>query len=179
MTETVKRLAAQGLVEYQPYRPVVLTDVGAGLAVAMVRRHRLIETFLVTVLGYEWDQVHEEAERLEHAATDSLIDRIDDHLGHPVADPHGDPIPDPTGRITRPPEAVRLVDAPAGMHTVARVSDTHAEDLTWAARAGVRPGAVLSIERSETGLSAVVDADGQALPIPPGPAEATWVTPAR
>ncbi|MBR7504168.1 metal-dependent transcriptional regulator, partial [Mycobacterium tuberculosis] len=79
-----------------------LTAAGETIAVSMVRRHRLIETFLVESLGYSWDEVHDEAESLEHAASDLLIDRIDEFLGHPAADPHGDPIPGPDGAVESP-----------------------------------------------------------------------------
>ena len=90
VTDTVRRLAAQGLVEYTPYRPVQLTEDGAAYAVAMVRRHRLIETFLVTALGYGWDEVHTEAERLEHAVSDTLVERIDAfaHLAPAIRSSH-------------------------------------------------------------------------------------------
>ncbi|MDN5770546.1 MAG: metal-dependent transcriptional regulator, partial [Microlunatus sp.] len=108
VSETVKRLAGQNLVDYQPYKPVVLTPRGTVLALAMVRRHRLVETFLVTVLGYEWEEVHDEAERLEHAVSDTLIARIDQRLGHPTSDPHGDPIPAADGTVRRPDDTLQL-----------------------------------------------------------------------
>ena len=82
---------AQGLVDYQPYKPVTLTPLGERLAIAMVRRHRLLETFLAEVLHYGWEEVHEDAELLEHAASERFLQRIDDVLGHPLTDPHGDP----------------------------------------------------------------------------------------
>lgn len=85
----MKRLAAQGLINYQPYRPVSLTPLGERLAVEMVRRHRLLETFLAEHLGYGWDEVHDEAERLEHAVSATFVERIDRALGRPTTDPHG------------------------------------------------------------------------------------------
>ncbi|RAE81292.1 hypothetical protein DN545_42110, partial [Burkholderia multivorans] len=91
VTEVLKRLDELGLIHRVPYRPPELTAAGETIAVSMVRRHRLIETFLVESLGYSWDEIHDEAESLEHAASDLLIDRIDEFLGHPAADPHGDP----------------------------------------------------------------------------------------
>jgi DtxR family Mn-dependent transcriptional regulator len=146
VTETLRRLAAHGLVEYQPYRPVVLTPLGRGYAIAMVRRHRLLETFLVTTMGYRWEEVHDEAERLEHAASDTLIERIDDQLGHPAVDPHGDPIPDAAGTLRPPAGATRLADAPRGEYTVVRVSDADAELLVRLGNHGVVPGATISVQ---------------------------------
>ena len=96
-TTMVKALAESGLVDYEPYAGVRLTPAGEKLAALVLRRHRLLELFLVKVLGMSWAEVHDEAERLEHAASDKLIDRIDTMLGRPATDPHGDPIPDSTG----------------------------------------------------------------------------------
>lgn len=156
VSDTVKRLAAQGLVTYESYRPVQLTDEGTRLAVAMVRRHRLIEAFLVGVLDYGWDEVHDEAEALEHAASETLIDRIDALLGHPVADPHGDPIPAADGTLRRRP-AVRLTGI-VGSGRVVRVSDADPNLLARCRTLGVVP-------------DAVVDAAA----IPPEVASAVWV----
>ncbi len=141
VSDTVKRLAAQGLVTYESYRPVRLTERGERLAVAMVRRHRLSEAFLVGVLNYRWDEVHDEAEALEHAASDTLIDRIDALLGHPVADPHGDPIPAADGTLRRRP-AVRLTRI-VGPRRVVRVSDADPDVLARCRALGIVPGAVV------------------------------------
>src|SRR5688500_15795687 len=92
-TTMVKALAESGLVEYEPYNGVRLTPAGSRLAALVLRRHRLVELFLVQVLGMRWDEVHEEAELLEHVVSDRLIERIDELLGHPEVDPPGDPIP--------------------------------------------------------------------------------------
>jgi DtxR family Mn-dependent transcriptional regulator len=99
VTSMQKTLAEAGLAEYRPYEGVSLTEAGRTLALRMLRRHRLIELFLVRTLGLTWDQVHEEAENMEHAVSDFLIDRIDDFLGHPPCDPHGDPIPTANGDL--------------------------------------------------------------------------------
>ncbi|WP_375388456.1 metal-dependent transcriptional regulator [uncultured Amnibacterium sp.] len=178
VSETMKRLTAQGLVVYERYKPAVLTDRGAAVAVAMVRRHRLIETFLVTTLGYEWDQVHEEAERLEHAVTDEFIDRIDQHLGRPAADPHGDPIPDAQGRSSPPPGARRLGHAEPGEYVVRRVSDADPEQLAEATRLGLRPGRHVVLRRPEGGEETTLEAIAPE-PLPLGTASAIWVTPAE
>ena len=100
-TTMVKTLAESGLVRYEPYAGVRLTAAGEKLAALVLRRHRLIELFLVQVMGMSWTEVHDEAEHLEHAVSDRLIDRIDEMLGRPAVDPHGDPIPDPEGTLDR------------------------------------------------------------------------------
>src|SRR5699024_2252848 len=107
VSDAIRKLASQELVTHTPYGAVSLTDIGRRHALAMVRRHRLIETFLVETLHYRWDQVHEEADALEHAVSDFLITRIDELLGHPERDPHGDPIPAADGTISTP-DAVQL-----------------------------------------------------------------------
>ena len=139
VTDTLKRLAAQGLVHCRPYHPALLTDAGARLAVAMVRRHRLIEAFLVDTLQFTWEEVHQEAESLEHAASDRFIHRIDALLGHPTADPHGDPIPDADGTV-RHPTAIPL-SRTTGRHRVVRVSDADPEVLSCCRALGIAPNA--------------------------------------
>ena len=108
-SENVARLVEAGLLEHEPYRAVTLSEEGARRARRMMRRHRLLETYLVEVLGFEWDEVHAEAEVLEHACSDRLLAALDAALGHPVRDPHGDPIPAADGRIIQP--ALRSIDA--------------------------------------------------------------------
>ena len=123
VTEMVKKLGAQGLVEHVPYGAVTLTPDGTALALRMLRRHRLIETWLVQQFGYSWDEVHDEAEVLEHALSDRLLEAIDEQLGRPVRDPHGDPIPSSAGVITIP-DAGLLGEAAEGTTvTVVRISD--------------------------------------------------------
>src|SRR5688500_13265270 len=98
-TTMVKALAESGLVHYEPYSGVRLSQAGEKLAALVLRRHRLVELFLVKVMGMSWTEVHDEAELLEHAVSDRLIERIDAMLGHPATDPHGDPIPGPEGTV--------------------------------------------------------------------------------
>src|SRR5215210_1545512 len=102
-TTMVKTLSESGLVRYEPYAGVRLTHAGEKLAALVLRRHRLIELFLVQVMGMSWTEVHEEAEHLEHAVSERLIERIDEMLGRPAVDPHGDPIPDQDGNLERRP----------------------------------------------------------------------------
>ncbi|WP_066461822.1 metal-dependent transcriptional regulator [Sanguibacter suarezii] len=136
VSETVRRLDGQGLLTHPRYGAIGLTDLGRRQALKIVRRHRLIETFLVSELGYTWDEVHDEAEVLEHAVSDLMIDRIDARLGHPHRDPHGDPIPSPDGTVPTPP-AVTLAVLDAGAQgTVARISDADAEVLRYFAEIG-------------------------------------------
>src|SRR6187401_2731884 len=122
-TTMVKTLADSGLVRYEPYTGVALTPAGERLAALVLRRHRLIELFLVRVMGYSWDEVHEEAEQLEHVVSDRLIDRMDEMLGRPEVDPHGDPIPTADGRVKQQ-AAESLLTCPLQTRvTVTRVID--------------------------------------------------------
>lgn len=164
VSETVRRLQAQGLVDYQPYRPVTLTELGDRLAVSMVRRHRLLETFLAVVLGYPWEEVHDDAERLEHAVSGRFLERIDDMLGHPAFDPHGDPIPDAEGNWQRPAGALSLSVAPAGSYRVVRVSDTDPERLARFSRLRVAPGSPVRVPDEGPAL---LDATDQAVRLAP------------
>lgn len=145
-TAMVKTLADSGLVSYEPYSGVQLTGQGLQLAVHVLRRHRLVELFLVQVLGMDWSEVHDEAERLEHAVSDRVIERIDEMLGHPSTDPHGDPIPDSRGRVAEP-ELASLLDCPLEHAlTVVRVDDQSPEFLQLVEREGLKPGSVLAVE---------------------------------
>jgi DtxR family Mn-dependent transcriptional regulator len=136
----VKTLAESGLVVHKQYEGVRLTEAGERLALRVIRRHRLIEAFLVRTLGLNWDEIHEEAENLEHAVSDSLIERIDLYLGRPTRDPHGDPIPNSDGSM----EAVAcraLSDCPAGKRfRVERVIDQAGEFLRFLDGVGLRIG---------------------------------------
>lgn len=113
VSETVRRLVSQGLLDHERYGAIHLTEQGRRHALDMVRRHRLIETFLVQHLGYTWDEVHDEAEVLEHAVSDLMVHRIDEALGHPTRDPHGDPIPSANLALTQP-AALTLTVLPEG-----------------------------------------------------------------
>ena len=123
VTDMVKKLSERKLIHYEPYQGVRLTESGRRMAMKTVRRHRLWEMFLVKYLGYSWDEIHDEAERLEHATSDELERRIDKALGRPKFDPHGDPIPSASGELPYP-KAGRLDDAAEGASvTIVRVSD--------------------------------------------------------
>lgn len=131
VSEMVRKLKEQGLVDHKPYSAITLTDNGIRLALSMVRRHRLIETYLVQELGYSWDEVHDEAEHLEHAVSDTFIERMAEKLGNPLRDPHGDPIPAADGSVKMPP-AHRLSELDEG-HTgkITRISDENPDLLRY------------------------------------------------
>ena len=130
-SEAIRKLADQGLVSHEKYGAVTLTDEGNNAAILMVRRHRLLETFLVRELGYGWDEVHDEAEILEHAVSDRLMSRLDAKLGHPDRDPHGDPIPALDGSVPSP-DVTLLADLEIGESgRVARISDTDPDMLRY------------------------------------------------
>ena len=159
-SSTVKRLAGQGLLMHEPYGPILLTPYGKQLALKMVRRHRLLETYLVDQLGYTWDEVHDEAENLEHAASDLMIDRIDDLLGNPKVDPHGDPIPARTGEVTYSAGAERVSTAVPGAYRVIRISDDSPALLGWFESIGLGMGNFLSVTGRDGG-STTIALDGQ------------------
>jgi DtxR family Mn-dependent transcriptional regulator len=177
VSDGIRRLTEQGLVVHEPYGAVALTESGRTHALAMVRRHRLIETFLVETLGYPWDEVHDEAEVLEHAVSDTLVDRIDAALGHPVRDPHGDPIPTVDGD-PRTPRAHRLVEADAAVdQRIVRISDSDPAVLRYLAERGVRLDARATLlETRPFAGDVVVSIDGGD-PITVGvvAADAIWV----
>ena len=155
-TTMVKALAESGLVMYEPYAGVRLTAAGQKLAALVLRRHRLMELFLVQVLGMSWDEVHDEAERLEHAASDRVIDRIDAMLGRPAADPHGDPIPDPEGTVAAQ-EYHTLLTCPVGAPVVMmRVTDQDAEFLRFLESSDLKPGQTVRVEVRDSAADQVV-----------------------
>lgn len=139
-SDVLSRLAKAGLVDREPYKHCTLTPRGEALAISMVRRHRLIETYLVESLGYSCTEVHQDAERLEHAASDQFIARLAESLGNPRVDPHGDPIPTVDGHVHYPPDARPAAQAPAGRHTVVRISDADPEVLQTLHDHQIHPG---------------------------------------
>lgn len=145
VTGMLKRLAERGLIEHTPYYGATLTAEGERAAVRMIRRHRILELFLVEVLGYTWDRVHDEAERLEHAVSDELIDRMAVVLGEPETDPHGDPIPTPDGAFAEHPHT-SLSELEAGLGAeVRRVSDADPDVLRYLADLELRPGSRVEV----------------------------------
>lgn len=180
-SESIRKLAEQGLVDHEKYGAVTLTESGRRAALGMVRRHRLIEAFLVKELGYSWDEVHDEAEVLEHAVSDRLVARIDAKLGFPQRDPHGDPIPGSDGRVPTPParQLWACHDGDAG--TVARISDADPEMLRYFDSIGISLDSRLRVltRREFAGMISVVveSADGAPTTVDLGSpaAQAIWM----
>lgn len=144
-SEAIKRLAAQGLVEHTPYSAIELTDLGRKLAIQMVRRHRLIETFLFEELGYSMEEVHDEAEHVEHAVSDKFVAKIEEKMGFPRRDPHGDPIPNAAGEIEIG-GLISLAEASVGSrYVVDRLSDRDSDVLAYLQELGVVPGATVDV----------------------------------
>ena len=176
VSETVRRLVDAGLVSHEPYGAVGLTELGRAHALQMVRRHRLLETFLVAQLGYAWDEVHDEAEELEHAVSDGFVERIATLLGNPARDPHGDPIPGPDGTI-RVPRARTLWDSAPGRWVVARISDADPDLLRYLASVGLVLDAQVDVTRHDVaGVVSVTVGDGTRVDLAEPAASAIWLT---
>jgi DtxR family Mn-dependent transcriptional regulator len=142
----VRRLADQGLLAYERYHGVKLTETGRRAALRTLRRHRVIEAYLARALAYPWDRVHEEAERLEHAASDELIDRMAVTIGEPEVDPHGAPIPTRDGSVDET-EYTSLADIPIGVAgVVVRVTDEDPEMLRYLAELAILPGKRVTVK---------------------------------
>lgn len=145
VTNMIKRLAELNLLEHRPYRGVMLTITGRKAALEVLRHHRLLELYLAEALGYSWDEVHDEADRLEHSISEEFEARIDRALGFPRVDPHGEPIPTAEGEIADA-TGLRLTELPEGAHVVVEfVSDTDPEKLRYLGDLGLFPAAVLTV----------------------------------
>jgi DtxR family Mn-dependent transcriptional regulator len=163
VTSMLKTLSESGLATYAPYEGARLTPAGEALALRVVRRHRLIELFLAKTLKLSWDEVHEEAENMEHAVSDLLIDRIDAWLGYPQVDPHGDPIPRADGTIEIP-DLRSLAECPAGYaFRLARVADQSPEFLRFLTETGLALGTEgqVTANRAEAGIVTLRTAAGE------------------
>jgi len=145
----MKTLTETGLVEYEPYMGVRLTDHGCKLATHVLRRHRLVELFLVQIMGMDWSEVHQEAEILEHAVSDRLIERVDEMLDHPTVDPHGDPIPSPTGSFEEHDDPSLLACALDQDLEITRVTDQRAGFLQLLEQHRLMPGRRAVVENRD------------------------------
>jgi DtxR family Mn-dependent transcriptional regulator len=155
-TAMIKALADSGLVSYEPRSGVRLTRGGEQLALHVLRRHRLVELFLVKVLGLDWSEVHAEAEELEHAISEKVLERIDALLGHPSVDPHGDPIPTAGGDVVASPMK-SLADCPLDRPMrVARIIDQEPAFLQFVNRCGLVPGVAVTVETRDDVAQAVI-----------------------
>lgn len=169
VSEMLGKLATLNLVVHYPYRGAQLTSAGSKIAIEMIRHHRLIETYLVAALGYGWDEVHEEADRLEHSISELLEERMWQALGEPAFDPHGDPIPTPDFVVVQIP-TFALQQARAGTEVrIAQVSDRDPEQLRALQRLGIVPGRpVRIIQESVWEAPITVELDGTAIAVPLG-----------
>jgi DtxR family Mn-dependent transcriptional regulator len=164
-TTMVKALAESGLAEYEPYSGVRLSAAGEKLASLVLRRHRLVELFLVQVMGMRWDEVHDEAEQLEHVVSERLIERIDAMLGRPTHDPHGDPIPTAEGTLA-PLALENLLTCPIGIPLkVTRITDQDPAFLRFVEAHQLKPGQSVRVESRDPAADAIAlqGSDGQRL----------------
>ena len=177
VTAAIKRLHEAGFVDYEPYHGAKLTSSGAEAAVELVRHHRLIERFLVQILGYDWDDVHEEADRLEHAISEKLEGKMADILSNPTADPHGEPIPGADLQAVAD-ESYPLAEAEIGARLqVVRVHDRDPELLQYLAEIGLVPGTRLRVtEHLPFEGPLMISVGGRSLPVGLPVAEAVFVS---
>ena len=145
VTTMVKALADEGLVDHLPRQGVRLTGAGRRMALNVLRKHRLVETFLVNVLKMDWSRVHGEAEQLEHAISDEVLDRLDALLGHPTVDPHGDPIPSRHGKLSSQVYATLATCVTERPLRIVRVTEQSEEFLRFAEQNGLQPGTALKV----------------------------------
>lgn len=179
VSANLKKLARDGYIDYEPYGQIVLTDAGRRTAVEIVRRHRIVETYLVEGLGLTWDQVHEEADRLEHAVSDLVLERMNAALGDPDRDPHGDPIPDAQGHTASFPSRRLEETTPGEEVSVVRVSDRSPELLRYLTDRGIVIGTRLTVTAISSAASSIaVDIDGESVELALDAAEAIRVQPA-
>ncbi|GAA1050364.1 metal-dependent transcriptional regulator [Arthrobacter russicus] len=161
VSANLKKLARDEYIRYEPYGRIELTDTGRSVAVEIVRRHRILETYLHQHLGLAWDQVHAEADQLEHALSDLVLERMDAAIGHPSHDPHGDPIPDADGRIVTAHSGLLADAAPGTEVVVVRVSDRSPDILRYLDERGITIGAVLQVAAVNTAAASIALHSGQ------------------
>lgn len=165
VTAMMKHLSQEEFIKYEPRRSVALLPKGRAHALQVVRRHRLIETFLVEVMGLDWTEVHEEAEILEHVISERLLKRMDEMLGHPTKDPHGDPIPNAAGEMAAV-ESCTLAEADAGEFRLVRVASEDPAFLAWLSENGLKPGCKLTfLNRQKIAGVAEIHVHGQEKPL--------------
>lgn len=179
VTGMVRKLSQLGLVEHRRYRGVQLTEAGRRVALEMLRHHRLLETYLAETLGYDWSEVHDEAERLEHVISERFESRIAEALGHPTHDPHGDPIPDAELSLPGPATAIRLTDLGATRSgVVIRVGSQDRDSLSLLERLGLVPGAPVDVvEVAQSGVR--VEVGGARYLVPGELAHEIWLEEGR
>jgi len=179
VTGMIKRLAEWGLLAHVPYRGVTLTESGRREALRVLRRHRILETYLTEVLGYAWEEVHDEAERLEHAASDRLIEAMSEALGQPTHDPHGAPIPTVEGTV-EPSRWASLAVAAVGTRVEIRaVDDKGAPELREMESLGLVPGATVRVAacHPDGRMSVEIGDPSERCEVDPALAQLIFVTP--
>ncbi len=181
VTGMLKKLAELKLVDYVPYQGAQLTPSGEKIALEVIRHHRLLELYLMEAMGYTWDQVHDEADRLEHAISEEFEDKIATLLGDPKVDPHGDPIPSKTGEVAETSRHTLLMTQPNERVRVQRVRDEDPELLRRMAELGLTPGAIIEIVESansddDTSQTRIARADGKICLIDQQLADSVFVT---
>jgi DtxR family Mn-dependent transcriptional regulator len=178
VTDMVKKLSGRKLIRYTPYQGVELTESGRTLALKMMRRHRLWEMFLVQFLGFRWDEVHEEAERLEHVTSEDLEQRLDKALGYPKVDPHGDPIPSAGGDLHELPYTSIAECSIGKSYVIVRVSDESPEILQYLTRLGLTLAKKVKLEsKLAFDGSVIVVASGRKIPLSDTLAQSIFVEP--
>jgi DtxR family Mn-dependent transcriptional regulator len=165
VTAMMRHLSEERLVDYVPRRQIKLLPKGRKMARQIVRRHRLIETFLVKIMELDWSEVHEEAEVLEHVISEKLLSRIDEMLGHPSHDPHGDPIPDSNGKYPSGKAAQPLASQSPGTFRLARVDDSEEGLLEWLSRHKLELGSLCQLIRHD-GIAGIYEVTSDASPTP-------------
>ncbi len=177
VTDMLKRLSEKGYLVYERYRGVTLTKSGLEMAKGMVRRHRILELYLNQVLGFPWDKVHEEAEQLEHAASDALINRMEEVLGFPSVDPHGDPIPSQNGKMPKLKSSVLLSECKVGDRCeIVRVSDSDDQFLHYIDSLGLALKKIVLVSSVRSfDKSMVVDVEGKEQSISQFATQHIWI----
>lgn len=174
-TTMIKALAEANLVNYEPRSGVRLTRAGEQLALHVLRRHRLVELFLVKMLGLDWSEVHEEAEHLEHAVSDKVLERMDALLGHPSVDPHGDPIPTSKGKVSSP-KLQSLAECELNRPVrISRITDQEPAFLQFLHKNGLTPGVSLTVDAREAHADSVVLKPADRSPVSLGTAAAAKI----
>lgn len=149
VTNMMKKLSEMGLVEYARYQGITLTDAGRKIALEIVRHHRLLEVYLAEAMGFGWDQVDAEAERLEHVISEEFEDKMDEMLGYPTTDPHGSPIPKKDGTIARAEHEPLVNIAPGQSAIIRRVPDSDPALLRYLGELGLKPDATVVVLKKE------------------------------
>ena len=160
VTDMIKKLSAKNFISYEKYYGVKLTKAGKAMALSIIRKHRLWETFLVQKLKFDWDEVHEIAEQLEHIHSPLLIEKLDEFLGFPKTDPHGEPIPDKHGKVQQPAQACLHEQLPGYVGNVLAVKDSDSTLLKYLDKIGAVPGKKIEIvtkEQYDESLEIIVD----------------------